>query len=325
MSARYLGIEIGGTKLQFGVGTGRSGELLTLIRRDVDRGAGAAGILRQIAEVAPGLVAEYAVAAVGIGFGGPVDAVAGRVTRSNQVAGWEDMPLVEWCTELLGVPSVLANDCDCAALAEARYGAGRGAATVLYVTVGTGIGGGLVVGDKLLGRGRPAVAEIGHLRPGTDAARPADTVEAVAAGPAIAQAVRRRLSPGSVPPAARQDLLRRCGHDPERLTAKLVAEAAADGNAIATAVLQHAIQTLGWAIAQALTLTAADVVVVGGGVSLIGEGGFFKPLRKAVAGYVFAPLRGSYRVVPAGLGEGVVVCGAVGIGSELGDDGLDVR
>ena len=313
MSARYLGIEIGGTKLQFGVGKGRSGELLTLVRRDVDRGAGAAGILRQIAEVAPGLVAEYAVAAVGIGFGGPVDAVAGRVTRSNQVAGWEDMPLVEWCTELLGVPAVLANDCDCAALAEARYGAGRGGATVLYVTVGTGIGGGLVVGGKLLGRGRPAVAEIGHLRPGTDAVTGADTVEAVAAGPAIAQAVWRRLSAGTVPPEARQDLLRRCGHDPERLTAKMVAEAAADGNAIATAVLQYAIRTLGWAIAQALTLTAADVVVVGGGVSLIGEAGFFEPLREAVAGYVFAPLRVSYRVVPAGLGEGVVVCGAVGL------------
>ena len=313
MSARYLGIEIGGTKLQFGVGTGRSGELLTLVRRDVDREAGAAGILRQIAEVAPGLVAEYAVAAIGIGFGGPVDAEAGRVTRSNQVAGWEDMPLVEWCTELLGIPTVLANDCDCAALAEARYGAGRDSTTVLYVTVGTGIGGGLVVGGKLLGRGRPAVAEIGHLRPGTDAVTGADTVEAVAAGPAIAQEVRRRLNAGTVPPEARQELLRRCGYDPERLTAKLVAEAAAGGNAIATAVLQRAIRMLGWAIAQALTLTAADVVVVGGGVSLIGEAGFFEPLREAVAGFVFAPLRGSYRVVPAGLGEGVVVCGAVGL------------
>ena len=317
MSARrslYLGIEIGGTKLQFGVGPGDGGgEFAAFVRRDVDRAAGAEGIMRQIAEVATRLMADHPIAAVGIGFGGPVDVATGRVTKSHQVAGWDDFPLADRCSELLGVPVVLGNDCDCAALAEARFGAGRGGHTVLYVTVGTGIGGGLVINGKLHGRGRPAVAEIGHLRPGLAADTRAQTVESVAAGPAIALAARQLLSEPTTPAEAQQDLLRRCGSDPARLTAKLVAEAAADGNAVAGAVLEQAVRTIGWAVAQTITLTAADVVVLGGGVSLIGEAGFFAPLRDAVARYVFPPLLGAYTVVPAGLGEAVVVHGALAL------------
>ncbi len=313
MSARrFLGIEIGGTKLQFGVGAGDGTAFEAFARRDVDRAAGAAGILRQITEVAGGLSRKHAIAGVGIGFGGPVDAATGRVTTSHQVAGWEGLPLAEWCTELVGAPASIANDCDVAALAEARFGAGRGSGTVLYVTVGTGIGGGLVVGGELLGQGRPAVAEIGHLRPGPGAVAAADTVESLAAGPAIALAARRALAerPGS---ADARDLLGRCGGMAERLTARTVAEAAAGGNELARATLSGAIRTLGWAIAQALTLTAADTVVIGGGVSLMGEAQFFEPLRVEVERYVFAPLVGAYEIVPAGLGEAVVVHGALAL------------
>jgi glucokinase len=99
------------------------------------------------------------------------------------------------------------------------------------------------------------------------------------------------------------------------LTAKLVAQAAGEGNAIACEVLDHAVQALGWAIAQVITITAPEVVVVGGGVSLIGEPLFFAPLRTEVARYVFPPLAGSYRLVPAGLGELAVVHGAIALAS----------
>ena len=107
------------------------------------------------------------------------------------------------------------------------------------------------------------------------------------------------------------DLLQRAGGDAEQLTAKLVAQAAAEGNEIAREVLDHACQALGWAIAQVITLVAPEVVVVGGGVSLIGEQFFFAPLRAEVARYVFPPLAGSYRLVPAALGELAVVHGAL--------------
>jgi glucokinase len=340
----YLGIEIGGTKLQLGVGDGSGRELAALERLDVNPRRGAAGILEQIENAARGLIPKHNVERIGIGFGGPVDSAAGMTTKSHQVPGWESFPLGGWCRESLGKTAIVGNDCDSAALAEARYGAGRDTASVFYVTVGTGIGGGLVINRQLHGRGRPAAAEIGHLRPGLNADRPEMTVESLASGPAIAaaawarmtgqvstplqairgplahpnrQQVRKRLA--DVKDAEQEfiaDLAQRCGRDPERLTAKRVAQAASEGNEIASQVLDHACQALGWAIAQVITLVAPDVVVIGGGVSLIGEQFFFMPVRAEVARYVFPSLAGSYKIVPAALGELAVVHGAIALAAE---------
>jgi glucokinase len=337
----YLGIEIGGTKLQLGVGTGDGGEMLAVARHDIDIAQGAAGILEQIERSATALIQKHPVERIGVGFGGPVDSSAGVATKSHQVAGWESFPLARWCQESLGKPAVIGNDCDVAALAEAHFGAGRGAAGVLYVTVGTGIGGGLVLGGKLHGGGRPAASEIGHLRPGLNADRPEMTVESLASGPAIAAAAVARMTGkvsrplesirGPLAHPNRQqvqrrladvqdteqeyiaDLLERCSGDAERLTARHVAQAAAEGNDIARQVLDHACQALGWGIAQAITLLAPEAVVVGGGVALAGEQFFFAPLRAEVARYVFPPLAGSYKIVPAALGELVVVHGAIAL------------
>lgn len=314
----YLGIEIGGTKLQFGVGTGDGTELAAFERREVDPHGGAAGILEQIEHTAKPLIARNGISTMGIGFGGPVDAARGRVIKSHQVAGWDEFPLVDWCRETLGVFAVLGNDCDSAALAEARFGAGRGKRTVFYVTVGTGVGGGLVIDGELHGKGRPAVAEIGHLRPGLEAVSSGATVEAAASGRGIETAMRQRLQPRSGPPIEAgssdvADLMGRCTGDVDRLTAKHIAEAAADGNELALDALRHALRTLGWAVAQVVTLLAPEVVVVGGGVSLIGEALFFEPLRREVGRYVFPPLADSYQIVPAQGGERVVVQGALAL------------
>ena len=97
------------------------------------------------------------------------------------------------------------------------------------------------------------------------------------------------------------------------LTAKLIGELATAGNTIAMSAVFQATCVLGWAIGQVVTLTAADVVVVGGGVSLIGEEKFFDPLRREVDRYVFPPLAESYRILPASLGEEVVVHGALAL------------
>lgn len=336
----YLGIEIGGTKLQLGVGDGTSAQLAAWERLDIDAKRGAAAILEQIERAAAGLIQRFPVARMGIGFGGPVDSATGRVIVSHQVDGWRDFPLASWCHQTLGVPAVLGNDCDSAALAEAKYGAGRGKESVFYVTVGTGIGGGFVKGGVLHGRGRPASAEIGHLRPGLQADRPEATVESLASGLGIAEAAKTRLSGELARPLradaprrkrqhslredesspaedlqeeCRRDLLERAGGDPDSVTAKLVGQAAAEGNPLAAEVLQRSCQVLGWAIAQMITLLAPEVVVVGGGVSLLGEELFFAPLRQAVRRYVFPPLAEAYEIAPAALGELVVVHGAVAL------------
>ncbi|MEO8495095.1 MAG: ROK family protein [Planctomycetota bacterium] len=306
----FLGIEIGGTKLQLGIGAGDGGNFFAFERRDIDIAQGAAGILAQIEEAGSKLIAAHPVQRIGIGFGGPVDSGFGRVIKSHQVAGWDDMPLGPWCEEKLGAPAILGNDCDCAALAEARFGAGQGSRTVFYVTVGTGIGGGLVIDGHLHGTGRPAVAEIGHLRPGISADTSAATVESYAAGPGIVAAAERLLDT-SDDETAKNEL--RHFKIESVVTAKRLADLASSGNSIAKSAVFQATCVLGWAIGQVITITAADVVVVGGGVSLIGEERFFQPLRREVARYVFPPLANAYRIVPAALGEEVVVHGAVAL------------
>jgi glucokinase len=109
------------------------------------------------------------------------------------------------------------------------------------------------------------------------------------------------------------DLLERAGGRADQLTAKMVAQAAGDGNEIAREVLAHACQALGWAVAQAITLLSPSVIVIGGGVALIDETLFLEPIRREVRRYVFPPLAGTYQIMPAELGELVVVHGALAI------------
>ncbi len=307
----FLGVEIGGTKLQLGVGRGDGMPLEALERLDVNVRDGAAGIRRQIEEVGRQLIARHGVRAIGIGFGGPVDAIAGRTIKSHQIEGWDNFPLVQWCRQTLALPAAISNDADAAGLAEARFGAGRGQGVVFYITVGSGIGGALVIDGKVYGGSSGVAAELGHLRPGLQADRPAMTVEAAASGWGIAAAARAAVAAGADQSAA--DLLARAGGHIDQLTCKIVAHAAGDGNPLAGEIFRRAVRTLGWAIAQMITLLAPGVVVLGGGVPQAGEALFFAPLRSEVDRYVFPPLGGRYRIVPAVLGEDVVVHGALAV------------
>src|SRR6516165_9053123 len=164
----YLGIEIGGTKLQLGIGPG-DGTLAALWRGTVDPASGADGIRRQITAAVPELLTRSGVErsqlrGAGIGFGGPVDDATRTVIKSHQIEGWDDFPLADWVTELLDLPVALGNDADVAGLAEALHGAGKGLPPIFYVTIGSGIGGGLIIdGEIYRGVGRGA-AEIGHLK-----------------------------------------------------------------------------------------------------------------------------------------------------------------
>jgi glucokinase len=316
--ATYLGIEIGGTKLQLGVGRGDGPSLIELLRLDVDRTAGAEGIRRQIEQAAKPLVERHGIAAIGIGFGGPVHAKTGHTVTSHQIDGWDDFPLTDWCRDVFGLPGVLANDTDAGGLAEARFGAGRGKKVVFYTNVGSGIGGALIVDDRIFCDGERVTAELGHLRPGIDAESPKQTVESLASGWAISDAARKELRSG---PLANSndaaDLLKRCNGNVDLLTTVHLSKAAAEGNAIALAAFGRACRVFGWAIAQMITLLAPDVVVVGGGVACSGETVFLSPLRKEIDRYVFPPQLGQFEVVQAALGEEMVVHGAIALAAGL--------
>jgi glucokinase len=181
----YLGCEIGGTKLQVGIGDVR-GNLRHLLRQEVNRRAGAAGILAQFQNLIPPLLKRFRVTGIGVGFGGPYDLESDRTVKSHQIAGWDNFPLRRWFHRQFKLPVVVENDHNCSAYAEVVRGAGRGYRRVLYVGIGTGIGGGLVY-DGQLDNGRYGAAEIGHTRQLVRGKWV--TLESVAAGLAIERGV----------------------------------------------------------------------------------------------------------------------------------------
>jgi glucokinase len=308
----YLGIEIGGTKLQVGVGPD-DGRLRGLWRGAVDTGAGPEGIRRQITAAVPRLLAEVglppsALRGVGVGFGGPVDDATHTIIKSHQIEGWDGFPLADWVSDLVSLPAVLGNDADVAGLAEALHGAGKGLSPVFYITIGSGIGGGLIIGGEIYrGCGRGA-AEIGHLRIAHPAIR--DVAIRPLEGWASGWSMQRLaldamafgfLEPGGVVEAAEDG----------PVTPQALARAAEQGDAPSRQVLQFAWDALAEAICHVIALLCPRRIVIGGGVSLMGEELLFEPLRRLVAERVFEPFVGLTDIVPAALGEEVVVHGAI--------------
>jgi glucokinase len=251
------------------------------------------------------------VRAAGIGFGGPVDDATHTVIKSHQIEGWDDFPLQDWISDVVGLPAILGNDADCAGLAEALFGAGKGLSPIFYITIGSGIGGGLIInGEIYRGCGRGA-AEIGHLTiwPNYNSRVGKVTLEGYASGWGICDEARHWLGSDD----GMEELERLAGRSLEKLTAEQIAQAAKRGNRFAQAVLDRAWECLASGIRDTITLLCPRRIVIGGGVSLMGEQLLFEPLRRLVAERVFKPFANCYDIVPAALGEEVVVHGALAL------------
>jgi glucokinase len=322
MLTYYLGIEIGGTKLQLGVGAGE-GVLAGLWRATVDVAAGPEGIRRQITAAVPELLERSGIdrsqlGGVGIGFGGPVDDNTRTIIKSHQIEGWDNFPLADWVSEVVGLPAVLGNDADVAGLAEALFGAGKGLSPIFYITIGSGIGGGLIInGEIYRGCGRGA-AELGHLQfqiywlkdSRSVFSSPAETLEQLASGWGIAETARRCILNEQ---PIRSSLYAKAQNRKRPLTAKDVATEARQGDAFAQSILNQSIRYLADAICHVIALLCPRRIVIGGGLSLMGEKLLFEPLRMLVAEGVFKPFAGLTDIVPAALGEEVVVHGALAL------------
>ncbi len=310
----FLGIEIGGTKLQLGLGKG-DGKILALWRGTVNPDAGGEGIRQQIVTAFPELLASAnldrsLLRGIGVGFGGPTDDETQTVIKSHQIAGWDGFPLADWLFDLLNLHAVICNDADVAGLAEATLGAGKGLSPIFYITVGSGIGGGLIINGKIFrGQGKGA-AEIGHLRRKTSMPYddpPLLAVEEFASGWGIAAAANHLEE-------SRQDVTVFRRHTPTGpFTSRTVAASARDRNWEAQLILGDAIDALTEAICTVIALLCPKRIVIGGGVSMMGDDLFFEPLRRRVAENVFAPFAGLTDIVAAALGEEVVIHGALAL------------
>src|SRR5882724_7583613 len=184
-----FGIEIGGTKLQIAAqaAAGHAGtKIIQRHRLTVDLARGADGIRRQIEATLEQMLRALKPAAVGVGFGGPVDWKTGMICRSHQIEGWSGFDLAGWLENLVHAPVLVDNDANMAALGEAVHGAGIGANPVFYITLGSGVGGGLVVDGDIYHGATPGEAEIGHVRLDRSGA----TVESRCAGWAVDARIR---------------------------------------------------------------------------------------------------------------------------------------
>jgi len=289
----FLAIEIGGTKLQLGLGRG-DGKILSLWRGSVEKESGGDGIRKQITVAVPELVKAAnttELRGVGVGFGGPTDDATQSVIKSHHIEGWNGFPLAAWLGEMLGLPCVICNDADVAGLAEAEHGAGKGFSPVFYMTVGTGIGGGLILdGNIFRGCGKGG-SEIGHLIVPMGLDR--RILEAWAAGWGI-EARAREL-----------------GMEP--VTVRELGDMARNGEPRAVQLLDEATTALAFAIRQIIPLLCPQRIVIGGGVSLLGDDLFFNPIRKKLLVGRFEAFDGLTEIVPAALGEEVVIHGALAL------------
>lgn len=261
-----LALDFGGTKLAAGMVDLSAPALLTWEQAETDHAAGAEANLTTMIAMARRLAGSSPIEGIGVSFGGHIR--ANRVLRSLHVAGWADFPLEAWLRAAFAVERVvIANDANAVAVAEWRFGAGRGAQAMLYITVSTGIGGGLILGGRLVEGAHGMAAEIGHTK--VMSGGPQCTcgaygcLEALAAGPAIAREAREALQQEP----ERASLLR----ETSELTAQLIADSASQGDALAIKVLREAGRWLGSGIANAVNLLDVDVVVVGGGVARAGD------------------------------------------------------
>lgn len=298
-----IGVDVGGTKVLGGV-VDESGNVLAHARRDTPR-QGGAELTRAIADVALELRRAFAgVKSVGISVAGFVSSTRKRILATPNIAGWNGVNLDAELSSLIGLPIVIENDANAAAWGEARFGAGVNEDHIMMLTIGTGVGGGLVVNGELYRGAFGIAAEFGHVRVVPEGllcgcgAR--GCFEQYASGNALLRHAREAISAS---PEVARNLLSLGDGTVAGLTGKHITDAARLGDVVALAAFNTTAQWLGAGIASLTVVLDPACVIIGGGVIDAGEI-LLEPTRVAVERYMpFAGKHPSPRIMAAQLGN----------------------
>ena len=308
-----VGIDLGGTKI---LSVCVDAELRILGRdlRLTSAEEGLERVLQRIVESAKAAAGGRTLAAAGISTPGPADIGRGVVTTPPNLPGWRDVPLATLLGEVLGIPAWIENDANAAALAEHRLGAGRGAAHVLLVTIGTGLGGGLILDGRLYHGASGAAGEIGHMQLEPEGRRCGcgrrGCLEALASGSAL-EAVAAHIAAaepeGLVAIIARQE-----GASPDARILDLAAEA---GDPAADAAIRQAGRYLGAGLTNLVDVFNPELIVIAGSLRKLGPR-YLGTARDVVKAEAFPQHFADVRIVEAALGDESPAIGAALIAIE---------
>lgn len=254
---------------------------------------------------------DYEIKAIAAACPGPMDSINGIIVAPPNIPEWRYFPLEEFLETTFSVPVALNNDANLAAYGEWYFGAGKGCSDLIYLTISTGIGAGIILNNKLFVGAGGYGAEIGHTT--IDFNGPACScgqkghLEAIASGPSIVRWVKAQLADESLKE-----------HFPEgELTAKLVSDAAESGNELALAAYNRAGKYIGLAIADLLHIFNVSVIIIGGGVSRAGDI-LFDPIRQSVKEFVISDVfLEDLQILPAALGDDSGLMGALVLSREI--------
>ena len=307
MKDTLIGIEIGGTKLQVVLGENPQ-KILKRHRYAVDKKKGAAGIRSQIEDGVKRLLSDHTISGIGVGFGGPFNIQTGKVSCSHHIEGWNDFEIKPWLEEIAHCPITIDNDANTASLGEALYGAGKGANPVFYVTLGSGVGGGLVIDGNIYHGAPPGESEIGHIR----LDKSGRIVESSCSGWAVDGKIRalKETDPDS-------HLCQLISDDVTGGEAKFLHAALEQNDPAAIRILEETADDLAFGLSHVGNLLHPSIIVLGGGLALLGE-----PLRKAVEKAIPPYLMNSFspgpKIALTELGEDPVIVGALELARRKG-------
>jgi glucokinase len=251
---------------------------------------------------------------IGVGAPGPLDPRHGMVLKAVNLPGWEMIPLRSILETRFVCPVHVGNDANVAALGEWRFGAGKGTSDLIYLTISTGIGGGVIIDNKLLVGSWGLGAELGHMTVEPDgpicSCGQHGHLEAVASGPAIASIATARIEAGQI------SVLKEKLESNEKLTAVDVGEAAQAGDQLACQVIEEAGEYIGRHMADLAHAFNPEIFVIGGGVSQLGPL-LFKPIERALEAHVMSlAYTMNLQIAPAALGDDAGLIGAMVLASQ---------
>jgi glucokinase len=316
---RYIvGVDLGGTNIVAGAMPVDGSREIAMQTRPTLAEGGAESVVERIAGMIEKVITETMAETgaqrsdflgVGIGSPGPLDREKGIVIVTPNL-GWKNFPLRDEISDRVHLEATLDNDANCATLGEFWCGAAVGGYNVVGMTLGTGIGGGLILEGKLYHGASDVAGEIGHTTIDLNGRRCKcgnyGCLEAYASGPAIADRAREAV----LGDETESILLSLVGGDPKKITAQTVYEAAKHGDTMATEVVRETGRILGAGVSNLLNIFNPDVVVMAGGVTQAGDE-LFKPLRAEVKRRAFKPAVQACKIVAGALPLSAGVVGAI--------------